>query len=73
MVDLKSAVYISPKGSGSIPVMNFPQRGEELIVGGVHRNLVRFDGYDDSGKVCWWPHHAFMSVDEMNAEIESLL
>ena len=72
-VDLKGAVYIAPSYRTSGSVTKIPQRGDELIVSGVHRGLVRFDECDGGNDICWWQHNAFLSVDVMNSGLKSLI
>lgn len=74
MEELKSAIYVAPRTGGlSAPVRKFPTFGEELVVDGVHRGLLRFRSYDTNDVICWWPYSAFMSVSKMVEEIGGLL
>lgn len=73
-VDLNGSPYVSTNNEQlPLQVSHAPKRGEELVVDGVHRNLIRFRKYDTQNLVRWWPHAAFVAAGGINAEIEALL
>lgn len=50
-----------------------PRRGDELVVDGVFRDMVRFAKYDTPTAIVWWPAKAFVTAANINAEILGLL
>lgn len=57
----------------SIKVKIAPERGEELVVDGLFRDMVQFRRYNTPTAILWWPHKAFVAAASINAEIDSLL